>query len=98
MASSVTVGSDGEVTIPRDVRERFGIEPGHRLVFYALEDGRLGIRVRGSKPSSAYGILKTYGEGLDEAALRDAVGEAVAEGVAERFGARSAKGSGNRGE
>ena len=37
------VTSKGQVTIPKELRERFGIEPGTQVDFSATEDG---IRVR----------------------------------------------------
>jgi AbrB family looped-hinge helix DNA binding protein len=37
------VGERGQVTIPKDLRERFGIEPGTPVEFEAVE-GRLVLR------------------------------------------------------
>jgi AbrB family looped-hinge helix DNA binding protein len=67
------VTSKGQVTIPKELREKFGIEPGTQLDFSATEDG---IRVRKvvdrSKPLRVLGRLKkelagrTVPELLDE--------------------------------
>ena len=67
------VTSKGQVTIPKELREKFGIEPGTQVDFSATEDG---IRVRKvvdrSKPLRVLGRLKkelagrTVPELLDE--------------------------------
>jgi AbrB family looped-hinge helix DNA binding protein len=53
------VTSKGQVTIPKELREKFGIEPGTQVDFSATEDG---IRVRKvvdrSKPLRVLGRLK----------------------------------------
>jgi AbrB family looped-hinge helix DNA binding protein len=53
------VTSKGQVTIPKELRDKFGIEPGTQVDFSATEDG---IRVRKvidrSKPVKVLGRLK----------------------------------------
>ncbi|MBV8564424.1 MAG: AbrB/MazE/SpoVT family DNA-binding domain-containing protein [Methylobacteriaceae bacterium] len=83
--SAATVTSKGQITIPASVRNRFGIEPGHQLVFFERLDGKLGVRVRKPRRGSGYGMLQAYGEGLAIDELRAVVGQAVADGVAERL-------------
>ena len=78
---SATVTSKGQITIPADIRTAFHIAPGDQIVFFTRMDGALGARVRKKKAGAAYGLLKAYGEELSNSALRQAVGEAVAEGV-----------------
>jgi AbrB family looped-hinge helix DNA binding protein len=51
---SVTVTSKGQVTIPKPVRDRLGINPGSRVEFEVAEDGRAFLRrvgKRALKPS-----------------------------------------------
>jgi antitoxin PrlF len=43
--SFATVTSKGQVTIPVEIRNRLGIEPGSRLVFVIDDDGRVALRV-----------------------------------------------------
>lgn len=57
MKSFVT--SKGQVTIPKALRERFGIEPGTQIDFSATEDGiRLRKVVNKQKQSKVFGCLK----------------------------------------
>ena len=57
MKSRVT--ERGQVTIPKDLRDRLGIRPGHVLEF-AEEEGRLVVtrRLTGHPVDAAYGILQ----------------------------------------
>lgn len=58
MASSVT--SKGQVTIPKALRDRFGIEPGAKVDFSATEDGiRLRRVVDRRSQSAVLGCLKS---------------------------------------
>ena len=51
---TTTVSSKGQVTIPKELRDRLGIEPGTLLEFEA-EQGRLVARkVRPSDPSAKW--------------------------------------------
>lgn len=57
-----TVSERGQVTIPKDVRDRLGIRPGQVLEF-AAEEGRLvATKSAGRDPVDAvYGILGRKG-------------------------------------
>ena len=53
------VTSKGQVTIPKELRDRFGIKPGAQVDFTPAEDGiRLRKVVDRSKKSRALGCLK----------------------------------------
>jgi len=54
-----TVSQKGQVTIPKPLRERLGIRPGHALDF-SEEQGRLvAIKVTTHDPvESVYGVLR----------------------------------------
>ena len=43
MAFEATVTSKGQLTIPKEVRERLAIEPGEKVLFRFDEDG--GVRI-----------------------------------------------------
>ena len=77
------VTSKNQITIPADVREAFQVAPGDELVFFPKLDGGLGVRVRKRRVGAGFGVLSD-GERLGDDEMREAVGEAVAEGVAER--------------
>lgn len=62
MKSVVT--SKGQVTIPKALRERFGIEPGTQIDFAATDDGiRLRKKINKGKQSKVFGCLKAELEG-----------------------------------
>jgi len=53
------VTSKGQVTIPKELREKFGIQPGAQVDFVEVTDGiRLRKVVDRSKSSSVLGCLK----------------------------------------
>lgn len=78
------VTSKNQITIPADVRDAFGVEPGDELVFFRKLDGGLGVRVRKIRVGAGFGMASD-GTRMSDQDLREAVGEAVAEGVAERL-------------
>ena len=57
----VTVTDKGQLTVPKAIRDQFGIEPGSKLDFEPLPDGTLRVRVLSRGASSLYGILKKPG-------------------------------------
>lgn len=46
---TVTVTSKGQVTIPKPVRDRLGINPGSKVDFEVAEDGRAFLRRVGNR-------------------------------------------------
>jgi AbrB family looped-hinge helix DNA binding protein len=68
----VLVTSKGQVTIPKELRDRFGIEPGAQVDFVAADDG---IRVRKvvdrRKQAKVLGCLKTELAGQSVADILD---------------------------
>ncbi len=70
MTSLVT--SKGQVTVPKRIREQFGIEPGERVDFSATENG-IWLRkvVDRKKQSKAFGCLNSELEGRAVADLLD---------------------------
>jgi AbrB family looped-hinge helix DNA binding protein len=63
-AMKAQVTSKGQVTIPKELRDRFGIEPGTQVDFAASEDG-ISLRkvVDRRKQRRVLGCLKTELEG-----------------------------------
>lgn len=41
-----TMTAKGQTTVPADIRQSIGCVPGTRLVWHALSDGRLMVRVK----------------------------------------------------
>ena len=46
---TVTVTSKGQVTVPKQVRDRLGIKPGSKVDFDVGEDGRAFLRMTGKR-------------------------------------------------
>ena len=64
---AVTVTSKGQVTIPKPVRDRLGINPGNKVDFEVAEDGRAIMRKLGKrsiKPSRFERMRGTATSGL----------------------------------
>jgi antitoxin PrlF len=64
---TVTVTRKGQVTIPKPVRDRLGIQPGSRLDFEIADDGRAFLRKAGKrtvKPSRFERMRRTATSGL----------------------------------
>ncbi|HPB89885.1 MAG TPA: AbrB/MazE/SpoVT family DNA-binding domain-containing protein [Rugosibacter sp.] len=55
LSSAVT--TKGQVTVPAEMREKFGIKPGDRVGFVE-ENGRLIIQPHPQGVAAAFGILK----------------------------------------
>ncbi|MDO8777849.1 MAG: AbrB family transcriptional regulator [Burkholderiaceae bacterium] len=45
MSESI-IGAKGQTTVPADIRRAIGGAPGMRLVWHALDNGRLLVRVK----------------------------------------------------
>jgi AbrB family looped-hinge helix DNA binding protein len=76
-----TVTSQGQVTIPKEVRERLALRKGKKLRFILRDDGRVEIAPATLKLSDLIGIL---GKPPRSATLEE-MDEAVAQGAVERF-------------
>lgn len=62
MANAVT--SKGQVTIPKPIRDRLGIEPGSLVDFELIADGRVVLIATGvSEPVSPFEALRGRADG-----------------------------------
>lgn len=58
---TATLTSKGQITIPKEVREKLGLETGDRLVFDLGEDGVLAVRPASPpKTEQLRGLLRRY--------------------------------------
>lgn len=68
MATTVTI--KGQVTIPKPVRDRLGLEPGSAVDFELAPDGRVVlVKVDGQQPANRFQALRGRagaGMGTDE--------------------------------
>ena len=69
MSQTTHVSEKGQATIPQDLREKYGIEPGDEVVWIDTEDG---IAVKKRTQTGARGLLA---EGLDEDERQEAAEE-----------------------
>ena len=56
---ATTVTSKGQVTLPKRLRDRLGIQPGSRVEFELAEDGRVFLtKAAGTRPKSPLEALR----------------------------------------
>ncbi|MDQ3260031.1 MAG: AbrB/MazE/SpoVT family DNA-binding domain-containing protein [Pseudomonadota bacterium] len=77
-----TVTSKGQVTVPKDIRERFNIAPGTKLDFKPNDDGTFSVRPLTRSALSIAGVLKRTKQ---PAVSVEQMNQAVADMVADRF-------------
>ena len=56
-----TVTDKGQVTVPKEIRDRLGIEPGVKLDFRIQPDGTLRVHVLRRGAAGLYGLLHRSG-------------------------------------
>lgn len=56
--SIATLTSKGQTTIPKDVRDQVGLQPGDRMHFTVLESGAIVVRVKNRSARELRGVLK----------------------------------------
>jgi antitoxin PrlF len=84
--SSSTVGKKGQVTLPKQLRDRLGIVPGTRLRFAVEADGRLRVQVLPKGAEGLFGLLAKAGEPVRDLQEMEV---AVSLGVRSRAGRRA---------
>jgi antitoxin PrlF len=59
-----TLTSKGQITVPKDVRDALGVEPGDRLAFRVAEDGTVTVVAETVDVRSLQGIVKSKVRGI----------------------------------
>jgi AbrB family looped-hinge helix DNA binding protein len=77
---TVVLDANGQITLPREIREALGAEPGQRIFLDVKEGGLVEMRPGGVDLMSLYGLLKPRKKGLtledmEEAIRRGAAGD-----------------------
>ena len=73
-----TVSDKGQVTLPKALRERMGIQPGSRLEFALASDGTLQVRLMARGAGPLFGLLARPGQRrVTQAEMEGAVTAAV---------------------
>lgn len=57
MSAPTTMSSKGQVTIPREVRERLGLRAGDKLAWSLLSNGTVVVRPKTRHPADLVGVL-----------------------------------------
>ena len=75
---SATLTSKGQITIPKEIRDHLGVEPGDRLNFNIGSEGGVTVEPETIDVRSLRGMLKSRNhvslEGMDKAIRRGASG------------------------
>lgn len=78
-----TLTSKGQTTVPREIREGLGLEPGDRLHFTLLPNGTVIMRAKKRDVRSIAGMLHVPGRpAVSVARMNRAIAEAAAERAA----------------
>lgn len=59
--SETAITSKGRMTIPKEIRDRLGLEPGQRIACSVLPDGAVLLRVKHRELAAAAGRLHRKG-------------------------------------
>ncbi|WP_112187941.1 AbrB/MazE/SpoVT family DNA-binding domain-containing protein [Methylibium petroleiphilum] len=57
MSEPTTMSVKGQVTIPRDIRERLGLQAGDKIAWTILSNGTVVVRPKTRRLSDLVGIL-----------------------------------------
>jgi len=71
MSEPTTMSIKGQVTIPRDVRERLGLQAGDKIAWSLLSNGTVVVRPKTRRLTDLVGILSRAGQpGVSVEAMR----------------------------
>lgn len=70
--------SKGQVTIPKDVRDALGLEPGVKLAFVRVSDREYRLRPRTGSVEDLFGILQYEGPPLTIEEMNEGIRDAAA--------------------
>lgn len=62
MADFTTLTSKGQVTVPREIRERLGLKSGDKMAFTMLSDGTVVMRPKTRRLADLAGSLTRAGQ------------------------------------
>ena len=70
---TATIKKEGQITIPKEVREALGLHAGHRVAFRLREDGVVEMRPDTVDLMSLFGIVKPSVKGVTLADMDEAI-------------------------
>lgn len=62
MADATTMTTKGQVTVPREIRDRLGLKSGDKMVFTMLSDGTVVMRPKTRRLADLAGSLTRPGQ------------------------------------
>ncbi len=62
MDAEAALTSKGQTTIPKEIRDRLGMQPGDRLTFTLMPDGTVQLRVKNKSVLALAGRLRRKGQ------------------------------------
>lgn len=62
MSDATTMTTKGQVTVPRDIRERLGLKSGDKMAFTLLSDGTVVMRPKTRRLADLAGLLTRPGQ------------------------------------
>jgi len=71
--TTATLTSKGQITIPRKVRDKLGIDTGDRVEFVELADGEFAIKPAVDDIRSLKGLLRKPARPVSAEAMREAI-------------------------
>jgi AbrB family looped-hinge helix DNA binding protein len=78
-----TLTQKGQVTIPKEIRDRLDLKPFDRIKFEIVADGTVQLRKAGPSLEDVVGILPALG--LSDEEIKRVTEEALAEHFAEKY-------------
>jgi antitoxin PrlF len=77
---TATMTSKGQLTVPKEIRDRLGLEPGDKVEFVESGDDRIVLRKRRIvELKELFGSLPTNGVSLTLGEIDEAIGAACVE-------------------
>jgi bifunctional DNA-binding transcriptional regulator/antitoxin component of YhaV-PrlF toxin-antitoxin module len=76
---TATTTSKGQITIPLEIRERYGIDAGVSCVFVPIDEHRFEVYPKTASIMDLYGSLKYDGPPMTVEDMDDAIAEYLAE-------------------
>lgn len=59
--ATATITSKGQATIPKEIRDRLGLQPGDKVDFVVGADGQVVVKPRTIRVRDLYGLLHRKG-------------------------------------
>jgi antitoxin PrlF len=70
---SASITSKGQITLPKDIRDRLGVRTGDRVAFREIEDGSIVVEAETTDLLSLKGAVKPRARGVTVEGMKDAI-------------------------